>query len=265
MVESSNSKKSYENGRIYCIRNSVNNDIYVGSTTQPLSKRFQKHKETINNKRDGNMLIYQKMREIGKQHFYIELYEEYPCENIEQLRKREGEIIRELKPSLNKRIEDRTTKEYREDKKEKLQMWNKQYREERKEELKEYSKRYREENKEVLTEKKKEYYEHNKEHYKQYREENKDRIKDNWAKYYEENKEKLKERSRERGNNNKEQRSANFKKYYAENKEKIMAKKQEYQLVKITCECGMEILRQSKPRHLKSKHHQNYEQSLQKD
>ena len=140
MVESSNSKKSYENGRIYCIRNSVSNDIYVGSTTQPLSKRFQKHKETINNKRDGNMLIYQKMREIGKQHFYIELYEEYPCENIEQLRKREGEIIRELKPSLNKRTEDRTAKECRQDNKEKLQMWNKQYREERKEELKEYSK-----------------------------------------------------------------------------------------------------------------------------
>ena len=40
----------------------VSDDIYVGSTTQPLSKRFQKHKENINNKRDGNMLIYQKMR-----------------------------------------------------------------------------------------------------------------------------------------------------------------------------------------------------------
>ena len=41
-----------------------------------------------------------------------------------------------------------------------------------------------------------------------------------------------------------------------------MAKKQEYQLAKITCECGMEICRQSKPKHLKSKHHQNYERSL---
>ena len=62
---------------------------------------------------------------------------------------------------------------------------------------------------------------------------------------------------------NKEVRT--LKKYYAENKQKIMAKKREYQLVKITCECGMEILRNSKPRHLKSKHHQNYEQSLQED
>ena len=44
-----------------------------------------------------------------------------------------------------------------------------------------------------------------------------------------------------------------------------MAKKREYQFVKITCECGMEILRNSKPRHLKSKHHQNYEQSLNED
>ena len=263
MVE--NNKKSYDNGRIYCIRNSVSDDIYVGSTTQPLSKRFQKHKENINNKRDGNMLIYQKMREIGKQHFYIELYEEYPCENIEQLRKREGEIIRELKPSLNKRIEDRTIQEWKQDNKQKIQEYHRQYQIEHKEELADKNKQYREENKEVITQRKKEHYENNKEHYKQYREENKDRIKNNWTKYYEQNKDKLKERSRERGNNNKEQRSANFKKYYAENKEKIMAKKREYQLVKITCECGMEILRNSKPRHLKSKHHQNYEQSLNED
>ena len=219
----------------------------------------------MTSERDGNMLIYQKMREIGKRHFYIELYEEYPCENIEQLRKREGEIIRELRPSLNKRIEDRTIQEWKQDNKQKIQEYHRQYQIEHKEELADKNKQYREENKEVITQRKKEHYENNKEHYKQYREENKDRIKNNWTKYYEENKEKLKERSRERGNNNKEQRSANFKKYYAENKEKIMAKKREYQFVKITCECGMEILRNSKPRHLKSKHHQNYEQSLNED
>ena len=39
MAESS--KRSYSNGRIYCIRNSINDDIYVGSSCQPLSKRME--------------------------------------------------------------------------------------------------------------------------------------------------------------------------------------------------------------------------------
>ena len=35
----------------------------------------------------------------------------YSCDNVAQLRKREGEIIRELKPVLNKQIAGRTEKE----------------------------------------------------------------------------------------------------------------------------------------------------------
>ena len=61
MVE--NNKKIYGNGRIYCIRNLVSDDIYVGSTTQPFSKRMQKHRSSMTSERDGNMLIYQKMRD----------------------------------------------------------------------------------------------------------------------------------------------------------------------------------------------------------
>ena len=240
MVE--NSKKSYDNGRIYCIRNSVSDDIYVGSTTQPLSKRMQKHRSSMTSERDGNMLIYQKMREIGKQHFYIELYEEYPCENIEQLRKREGEIIRELKPSLNKRIEDRTIQEWKQDNKQKIQEWHKQYREEHKEELKDKNKHYREENKELLTEKKKEHYENNKEHYKQYREENKDRINNNNRIYYQENKHKEQERARLYREGNK----AKFKE-------------------KMTCKCGSTVRIKDIRKHERSKKHQNYEQSLTED
>ncbi len=50
---------------------------------------------------------------LGKEHFYIELLEEYPCENSIQLQKREGELIRELKPALNQIIAGRTIEEYR--------------------------------------------------------------------------------------------------------------------------------------------------------
>ena len=206
-------EKNFSNAKIYCIRNYETDDIYTGSSCQKLCKRFQAHKRSMKSTRDSNMLLYQKMKEIGKQHFFIELYQDWPCENIEQLRKREGEVIRELKPTLNKRIEGRTAKEYKEDNKEKLQQWNKQYRDEHKEELKEYNTNYREENKEVLSKKKKEKYENNKEHYKQYREENKDK-----AKVY---------------------------------RSKV-----------IKCQCGVCFTQGHKMRHFTSKHHQNYEQSL---
>ena len=36
------------------------------------------------------------MRDLGSDTFYIELLEECPVENIEQLRKKEGEYIRQL-------------------------------------------------------------------------------------------------------------------------------------------------------------------------
>ena len=36
--------KDFKNGKIYCIRNTIDDDIYVGSTCQPLSKRMAKHR-----------------------------------------------------------------------------------------------------------------------------------------------------------------------------------------------------------------------------
>ena len=69
------------------------------------------------------------MRELGKDNFFIELIEEYPeCQNIEQLRKREGHYIRELKASLNQLIAGRSQKEYNKDNAEYISERNKQYR-----------------------------------------------------------------------------------------------------------------------------------------
>ena len=36
----------YENAKIYLIGNTLDDDIYVGSATQPLSKRMVKHRCT---------------------------------------------------------------------------------------------------------------------------------------------------------------------------------------------------------------------------
>jgi hypothetical protein len=52
----------------------------------------------------------------------------FPCENKEQLNKREGEIIREI-GTLNKKIAGRTQKEYIEDNKDKIKEYKKEYQE----------------------------------------------------------------------------------------------------------------------------------------
>eukprot|EP00438_Fugacium_kawagutii_P018231 Skav218346 [mRNA] locus=scaffold755:1120175:1120615:- [translate_table: standard] len=68
------------------------------------------------------------MKEIGKEHFFIELLYEYKdCENIHQLRQKEGEYIRELKPVLNIVINGRTHEEWKKDNPEKLQELSKKH------------------------------------------------------------------------------------------------------------------------------------------
>ena len=105
-----NTNKNYQNGKIYGIRNNVDEDIYVGSTTQTLSKRMAKHRiDMIGNKKDRK--LYSKMNELGVENFYIELIENCPSENLEQLRKREGHHIREI-GTLNSLIAGRSKKEW---------------------------------------------------------------------------------------------------------------------------------------------------------
>ena len=114
----------YSKGVIYTIRYKLDDSLlYVGSTTQPLYKRWGDHKKhAYCEKHSGyNMALCQKIRETNDiDNWYIELYEKIPCNNIDELHKKEGEIQRELKPSLNVRIENRTRKEYRDEHKEEI-------------------------------------------------------------------------------------------------------------------------------------------------
>ena len=99
----------YKNGKVYQVLNNVNDDIYIGSTYQALSKRLYEHKSDSN---EGKGELYKLMRDIGKEPFYIELIELYPCNNREELRAREGYYIRE-RGSLNKVIAGRTQQEWK--------------------------------------------------------------------------------------------------------------------------------------------------------
>ena len=100
----------YSNGKIYCIRNYITDDVYVGSSCQSLCKRLSWHKSSTNKKTKQNFPLYIKMRELDKINFYIELLETYPCTNKEELRAREGHYIREM-GTLNEYIAGGTPEE----------------------------------------------------------------------------------------------------------------------------------------------------------
>ena len=174
----------YQEGKIYKIYNTINDDIYIGSTTQKLCERMRKHRSNYKYKDKYknlvNVKLYKSMEEHGVENFFIELIEKCPCNDKEELHKKEGEYIRGLKPSLNKVIAGRTHKEWREDNRETLLQDKKEWYEKNKEHQSEKMKKHREDNKEHIAIIKKEWYEKNKEHQsekkKQYNEANKERI-----------------------------------------------------------------------------------------
>ena len=93
----------YKNGKIYKLWSPEGDDIYIGSTTQDLSRRKAKHKHQ--NDVCKSTILYEKYTDVR-----IELLEECPCDNREQLVKKEGEYIRNNN-CVNKCIAGRTNKE----------------------------------------------------------------------------------------------------------------------------------------------------------
>ena len=152
----------YSNGKIYCIRNNISDDIYIGSTCQKLCQRLAKHKSQLNNNKKKHRMLYDKMNELGKENFYIELLLDFPCENKDQLRAKEGEYIREM-ANLNHAVAGRNQKDWYEENKERILEHIKEYREENKELINERVKRYVANNKDKILENKKQYYIKNKE------------------------------------------------------------------------------------------------------
>jgi len=139
----------YKNGKIYKLWSPEGDEIYIGSTIQPLYKRFHHHKDA---RQCSSKILFEKYNDVK-----IELIESCSCDNKEQLTKKEGEYIRNNK-CVNKEIAGRTKKEWRED--------NKEY---KKEYDKEYLEKYREDNKDKIKENKKEYYKNNTDKIKEYR------------------------------------------------------------------------------------------------
>ena len=102
----------YSKAKIYAIKSDQLDKIYIGSTCRPLNIRFNEHKSKKNNltkEKSKEILVFNDAK--------IYLIENYPCNNKDELRKREGEIIRQNN-CVNKQIAGRSTKEWIEDNKE---------------------------------------------------------------------------------------------------------------------------------------------------
>lgn len=176
---------NYSKSKLYFIRSYQTEEVYIGSTTQPLSKRFQYHVADYKNYLLGKQHYISSFEIIKYGDAYIELVRESPCENKEQLHKLEGELIRSMK-CVNKLIPCRTQKE-----------WHKEYREKNKEKLKDEKKQYYEKNKEIIKQKRLDYYNNNKEKaletQKKYANSNKEHLKEYNKEYREKNADTIKE------------------------------------------------------------------------
>ena len=179
----------YSKGKIYKILNYIDDEIYVGSTTETLGQRMAKHRANL--KINPHLKLFEHMHKLGVEHFYIELIENYSCNDIYELRAREGFYIREI-GTLNQVIAGRTKQEYYKDNSEHLEEAHKRWVENNKEHLKEVKKQYYENNKEHLKEANKRWQENNKEHIKevkkQYHDNNKEHLEEAHKRWVENNK-----------------------------------------------------------------------------
>jgi len=157
----------YQRGQIYSIRSHQTDLIYIGSTIQPLHKRFYEHKSGFKTE------INYTSKEIMKyDDAYIELIEDFPCNSKKELTKREGYYIRNTN-CVNTKIAGRTKDEWYVDNKQyckikaakkyienKPELSKKQlnYALNHKQEKHDYDKKYRELNKEKLKIKKRKEY-----------------------------------------------------------------------------------------------------------
>jgi hypothetical protein len=134
----------YKNGKIYKIWSPMGNEIYIGSTIQPLYARFHQHKIA---RECRSKILFEKYDDVR-----IELIECVSCDNREQLNKKEGEYIRKL-DCVNKNMAGRTYKEWCEDNKENRKEYDKKYNKDNKEKRNEYYENNKEKIKERITQK----------------------------------------------------------------------------------------------------------------
>jgi hypothetical protein len=127
------------------------------------------HRNNYKTWQDGKKIAYTRsyllFEKYGVENCYIELIETFPCNSIEEQRKREGEIIKLCPTAVNKYVAGRTPEQWYQDNKKIIIEKQETYRSKNKHKFPTRDKAYRENNKEKV-----------KESYKKFRENHKEEI-----------------------------------------------------------------------------------------
>ena len=137
--------KDYSLGKIYKIESSQCDKYYIGSTCAPmLSHRMRQHRHDYSSYLNGKSVSYTSSFELLKyDDAKIILIEKYPCNDVDELRAREGYWQKELwDECVNRKQEGRTIKQYYQDNADKYKEYWKQYKKDNADKLKEYQKQY---------------------------------------------------------------------------------------------------------------------------
>ena len=93
---------NYQNSKIYIIKSPNTDKVYIGSTSATLPQRMRNHRWDFNHRRQKKDLAVFKIFEEGDT--YIELIELFPCSCMDELRKREREVMEQYDNCVNKRM-----------------------------------------------------------------------------------------------------------------------------------------------------------------
>jgi len=208
-------------GFTYEIRDKTNPDlVYYGSSELPsLEDRMKHHLKSFKHWKNTGAKYCSSFKILELNNYKETLLKIVFFTIKWELHEQERYLI-EYRVCVNENIPNRTKAEWYQDNKEKIKERHADYYQANKEKFKERHADYYQVNKEQIKEQKTEYYQANKEKI---------------AEHYQANKEQIKEKAAD---------------YYQANKEKIAKK--------FDCPCGGKYTHINKPRHLKTKRHQNW-------
>ena len=127
------SENKYMRSKIYAIRSKTSPKYYIGSTTLDLKLRHKLHKYHYTRYMSDKFNYMTSFEIIKFEDSFIELIEEYPCNNKYELHQREGQHIRSHRKLtvchlVNKKLDGRTPQEYITDNIDSIKQYRKEYR-----------------------------------------------------------------------------------------------------------------------------------------
>ena len=87
----------YQNSKIYKITDNLSDMVYIGSTYKTLQQRLKTHEINLKNYTNGKYNFVTVFKILENNNYKIDLVENYPCNNKQELNIREGQIIKEYK------------------------------------------------------------------------------------------------------------------------------------------------------------------------